>query len=151
MEPRSTKTNSARRILFGSVDPSQLQQDFQCMLHASMEKAKQKWNFDFLCERPAEGLLQWEVLQDEEVPAFYRTGVVGEARKPLQPVNRMVAKEAQTYHTIKLIEKARPAKKTGGEKSQARKKQRQTSLTDYYITKKQVRMEMQTPEKKVAF
>ncbi|XP_015267595.1 PREDICTED: cyclin-dependent kinase inhibitor 1-like isoform X2 [Gekko japonicus] len=151
MEPRSTDIKCARRTLFGPVDPSQLQQDFQCMLSASMERAKQKWNFDFLQEVPAEGLLQWEELQEQEVPAFYHTCIVGGARKPLQPVNRTVAQEAQTRLTVKLREKARPAKKTGGKKSQARKKRRQTSLTDYYTTKKQVKMEMQTPEKKLAF
>lgn len=130
MEPRSIKAKCVRRTLFGPVDPGQLQQDFQCMLHASLEKAKQKWNFDFLQEVPADGLLQWEELQEQEVPAFYRACVVRGARKPLQPVNRTVAQEAQTHHmVVKLIEKARPARKTGGKKSQARKKRRQTSLT----------------------
>ncbi|XP_060109569.1 cyclin-dependent kinase inhibitor 1-like [Heteronotia binoei] len=151
METRSTKAKCARRTLFGPVDPGQLQQDFQCMLYANMETAKQKWNFDFLQEVPVEGLLQWEELQEQEVPAFYHACVVGVARKPLQPVNRTVAQEAQTHHAVKRREKARPAKKTGGKKSQARKKQRQTSLTDYYTTKKKVKMEMQTPEKKLAF
>ncbi|XP_077166373.1 cyclin-dependent kinase inhibitor 1-like [Paroedura picta] len=151
MESGSTKARCARRTLFGPVDPGQLQQDFQRMLYASTEKAKQKWNFDFLQEVPAEGLLQWEELQEQEVPAFYRTCVVGGARKPLQPVNRTVAQEVQTHHAVKLIEKARSGKKTGGRKGQARKKRRQTSLTDYYTTKKQVRMEMQTPEKKLTF
>nr|XP_056718852.1 cyclin-dependent kinase inhibitor 1-like [Euleptes europaea] len=151
MEPRSTKAKCARRTLFGPVDPGQLQQDFQRMLHGSMEKAKQKWNFDFLREAPAEGLLQWEELQEQEVPAFYRTSVLGGVRKPLQPVNRTVAREAQTRHTVTLGQKATPAKKTGGKKSQTKKKRRQTSLTDYYTIKKQVRMEMLTPEKKLAF
>ncbi|NXL52923.1 CDN1B inhibitor, partial [Podilymbus podiceps] len=50
----------ARRNLFGPVDHEQLQQDFQRMLRSSVEGAQQKWNFDFLRDRPAEGLLQWE-------------------------------------------------------------------------------------------
>uniref|UniRef100_A0ACB8EBB2 Uncharacterized protein n=1 Tax=Sphaerodactylus townsendi TaxID=933632 RepID=A0ACB8EBB2_9SAUR len=149
MEPRSTKPKCARRTLFGPVDPSQLQQDFQRMLCTSMEKARQKWNFDFLREVPAEGRLQWEELQEQEVPAFYRTCVVGGARKPLQPVNWTVPQEAQAHHTVKLVENALPFKKTEGGKSQAKKKRRQMCLTDYYATKKRVRMEMQTPEKKL--
>ncbi|NXV84479.1 CDN1A inhibitor, partial [Calonectris borealis] len=50
----------ARRNLFGPVDHEQLRQDFQHMLHNSVERAQQKWNFDFLRDRPVEGLLQWE-------------------------------------------------------------------------------------------
>ncbi|NXA38916.1 CDN1A inhibitor, partial [Eudromia elegans] len=50
----------AQRNLFGPVDHEQLQQDFQRMLRSSIEGARQKWNFDFLRDAPAEGLLQWE-------------------------------------------------------------------------------------------
>ncbi|NXG62260.1 CDN1A inhibitor, partial [Hemiprocne comata] len=50
----------AQRNLFGPTDHEQLQQDFQHMLCNSIEGAQQKWNFDFLWDMPAEGLLQWE-------------------------------------------------------------------------------------------
>ncbi|NXV49691.1 CDN1A inhibitor, partial [Uria aalge] len=50
----------AQRNLFGAIDHEQLRQDFQHMLRNSMERAQQKWNFDFLRDTPAEGLLQWE-------------------------------------------------------------------------------------------
>ncbi|NXK00377.1 CDN1A inhibitor, partial [Corythaixoides concolor] len=50
----------AWRNLFGPVDHEQLQQDFQHTLRNSIERARQKWNFDFLRDTPVEGLLQWE-------------------------------------------------------------------------------------------
>ncbi|NXV20881.1 CDN1A inhibitor, partial [Cepphus grylle] len=50
----------AWRNLFGPVDHEQLRQDFQHMLCNRMERAQQKWNFDFLRDTPVEGLLQWE-------------------------------------------------------------------------------------------
>ncbi|NXG49990.1 CDN1A inhibitor, partial [Psilopogon haemacephalus] len=49
-----------QRNLFGPIDHEQLQQDLAYMLHSSIERAQQKWNFDFLQEVPMEGLLQWE-------------------------------------------------------------------------------------------
>ncbi|NWW54037.1 CDN1A inhibitor, partial [Pedionomus torquatus] len=50
----------ARRNLFGPVDLEQLCQDFQHMLHNSVKGAQQQWNFDFLQDTWADGLLQWE-------------------------------------------------------------------------------------------
>ncbi|XP_066488309.1 cyclin-dependent kinase inhibitor 1-like [Tiliqua scincoides] len=150
MELRFKKASHVRRNLFGPVDHDHLQQEFQRMLYASMEKAKRRWNFDFVQEMPAEGLLQWEELQDREVPTFYHACVVGGARKPLQPVNRFVAKEARAQHTGKV--KPQRAKKMPKKKSLAGKKRRDTFLTDYYSAKKkQIRMDMQTPVKKLAF
>ncbi|XP_074977174.1 uncharacterized protein LOC125624087 isoform X4 [Caretta caretta] len=131
MEWRSVKANRVRRNLFGPVDHEQLQQDFQHMLHSSMEGAQQKWNFDFLRDMPAEGLLQWEELQSHDVPAFYHSCVVGEARKPLKPLNQGIVKEVKAHHfaTVTLTENPKVAKKMSGKKSQAVKKRRQTSLT----------------------
>ncbi|XP_077685253.1 cyclin-dependent kinase inhibitor 1-like [Eretmochelys imbricata] len=153
MEWRSVKANRVRRNLFGPVDHEQLQQDFQHMLHSSMEGAQQKWNFDFLRDMPAEGLLQWEELQSHDVPAFYHSCVVGEARKPLKPLNQGIVKEVKAHHfaTVTLTENPKVAKKMSGKKSQAVKKRRQTSLTDYYSAKKQVKTNSQAAAKNLAF
>uniref|UniRef100_A0A8C8RHD6 Cyclin-dependent kinase inhibitor domain-containing protein n=1 Tax=Pelusios castaneus TaxID=367368 RepID=A0A8C8RHD6_9SAUR len=132
-EWRPGKTNRVRRNLFGPVDHEQLQRDFQHMLHSSMEGAQQKWNFDFLRDMPAEGLLQWEELQSHDVPAFYHSCVVGEARKPLKPLNQGTVKEVKAHHfaTVTLTENSKVAKKILGRKSQEGKKRRQTSLTGF--------------------
>ncbi|TFK02370.1 Cyclin-dependent kinase inhibitor 1 [Platysternon megacephalum] len=153
MEWRPVKANRVRRNLFGPVDHEQLQQDFQHMLRSSLEGAQQKWNFDFLRDMPAEGLLQWEELQSHDVPAFYHSCVVGEARKPLKPLNQGIVKEVKAHHfaTVTLTENPKVAKKMSGKKSQAGKKQRQTSFTDYYSAKKQVKTNTQAAAKNLAF
>nr|XP_028584335.1 uncharacterized protein LOC114596769 [Podarcis muralis] len=149
VEPRRcAKTNHVRRNLFGPVDHSNLQLDIQRILCTSMEKAKQRWNFDFWQEVPTEGLLQWEELQGHDVPPFYHTCVVREAPRPLQPMNRASAKEPKARHNGKVIEKP---SKMAGKKSRPGRKRRQTSLTDYYQAKKQIRTDMQTPVKKPPF
>ncbi|KAF7248120.1 Cyclin-dependent kinase inhibitor 1 [Varanus komodoensis] len=151
MELGSIKANHARRNLFGPVDHDHLQQDFQNIMYTCMERAKQRWNFDFLEEIPTEGFLQWEELQSHEVPTFYHTCMIGDVCKPLQSMNRVVTKESKPHHIGSVLEKHMPAQKLTGRKTLAGKKQRQTSLTDYYPPKKQIRMDMRTPVKKLAF
>ncbi|XP_009634799.2 cyclin-dependent kinase inhibitor 1 [Egretta garzetta] len=131
MEWRLGKTTHVRRNLFGPVDHEQLRQDFQHMLHHSVEGAQQKWNFDFLQDTPAEGLLQWEELKGHEVPAFYHSCMVGDARRPLQHLNWPLGREDEShgFAQVALTEKPKTSKKTGGKRSSEGKKRKQTSLT----------------------
>ncbi|XP_032077447.1 cyclin-dependent kinase inhibitor 1-like [Thamnophis elegans] len=146
MDLISAKTAPTRRNLFGPVDHDHLLQEFQSMMRSSMEQAKQRWNFDFSQDVPIMGLLQWEELQGHEVPAFYHTHVARESRPPLQPANRTVDREGKVRLLGREAERGRAIKTvTLG------KKRRQTYLTDYYTTKKQIRTDMQTPVKKLAF
>ncbi|XP_068809326.1 cyclin-dependent kinase inhibitor 1 isoform X1 [Struthio camelus] len=153
MEWRLGKTTHARRNLFGPVDHEQLQQDFQHMLHSSVEGAQQKWNFDFLRDVPAEGLLQWEELEGHQVPAFYHSCVVGDSQRPLQHLNWPLGREDKIHHfaQMALTEKPKTSKKTGSKRSPEGKKRRQTrqtSLTDYYSAKKRVKTNTQAAVKK---
>ncbi|XP_009956346.1 PREDICTED: cyclin-dependent kinase inhibitor 1-like, partial [Leptosomus discolor] len=150
LEWRLGKTTHAQRSLFGPVDYEQLRQDFQHMLRSSVEGAQQKWNFDFLQDTPMEGLLQWEELEGHEVPAFYHSCVVGDAQRPLQHLNWPLGREDKSHHfaQVALTEKPKTSKKTGGKRISEGKKRRQTSLTDYYSAKKQVKTNMQAAAKK---
>ncbi|NXT55512.1 CDN1A inhibitor, partial [Pluvianellus socialis] len=152
MEQRPGKTTHAQRNLFGPVDHEQLRQDFQHILRNSVEVAQQKWNFDFLWDVPAEGLLQWEELEGHEVPAFYHSCMVGGAQRPLQRLNWPLGREDRSHNfaQVALTEKPKTSKKTGGERISDRKKRRQTSLTDYYSAKKRVKTSMQAAAKKSA-
>ena len=131
MERRPGKTTHARRNLFGPVDREQLQQDFQHMLRSSVEGAQQKWNFDFLQDTPTEGLLQWEELKGHEVPTFYHSSVVGDARRPRHHLNWPLGREDKSHRfaQVALTEKPKTSKKTGGKRTSEGKKRRQTSLT----------------------
>ncbi|KAG8142731.1 hypothetical protein E2320_005934, partial [Naja naja] len=146
MELVPAKAAPTRRNLFGPVDHDHLLQEFQSMMRSSLEQAKQRWNFDFFQEMPVVGLLQWEELQGHEVPAFYHSHVARESRPPLQPVNRTVDREEKVHLLGREAERGRPIKM-----ATIGKKRRQTYLTDYYTTKKQIRTDMQTPVKKLAF
>ncbi|KAI6079339.1 Cyclin-dependent kinase inhibitor 1-like protein [Aix galericulata] len=130
MERRPGKTTCARRNLFGPIDHKQLQQDFQHMLHNGAKGAQQEWNFDFLRDRPVEGLLQWEGLEGCKVPAFYSC-VVGEARRPLQHLYWPLDREDNSHHfaQIALTEKPKNYMKIGAKRIPEGKKRRQTSLT----------------------
>ncbi|NXN51984.1 CDN1A inhibitor, partial [Rynchops niger] len=150
IEQRPGKTTHARRNLFGPVDREQLRQDFQDMLRNNVQGAQQKWNFDFLRDAPAEGLLQWEELEGHEVPAFYHSCVVGDARRPLQCLNWPLGGEDKSHHfaQVALPEKPKTSKKTGGKRILERKKRRQMSLTEYYSAKKRVQTNTQAAAKK---
>ncbi|NXS94068.1 CDN1A inhibitor, partial [Jacana jacana] len=145
MEQRPGNTAHARRNLFGSVDHKQLHQDFQHMLRNSMKGAQQQWNFDFLQDMPADGLLQWEELEGQKVPAFYHSCVVVDAQSPLQHLNWSLDREDRSHHFVQvaLTEKPQTSKKTGGKRISEGNKRRQTPLTDYYSAKKQVKTNMQ--------
>ncbi|NXS69212.1 CDN1A inhibitor, partial [Pandion haliaetus] len=150
MEQRPEKTTHTRRNLFGPVDHEQLRWDFQHMLRNSVEGAQQKWNFDFLQDMPAEGLLQWEELEGHKVPAFYHSCVVGDARRPLQHLNWPLGREDKSHHfaQVALTEKPKASKKTGGKRISEGKKRIQTSLTDHYSAKKRVKTNVQAAAKK---
>ncbi|XP_063165294.1 cyclin-dependent kinase inhibitor 1-like [Candoia aspera] len=141
----TAKAAPARRNLFGPVDHDHLQQELQRAMSSGLEQAKQRWNFDFFRERPTAGPLQWEELRGHEVPAFYHTCVAREARHPLQPLNRAGDRDAKAHLLGREVDRAGPARKG------AAKKRRQTYVTDYYATKKQIRKDMQTPVKKLPF
>nr|XP_060634096.1 cyclin-dependent kinase inhibitor 1-like isoform X1 [Anolis sagrei ordinatus] len=143
MEMRPRKTNHARKNLFGPVNHDGLQQDFQSMLNAAMERATWRWNFDFLQDTPTEGLLQWEKLPNHEVPTFYHTCRVGQT---YQPVKLGLGNKLKMHHSGEVLEKQR--QNVAKKKSLIGKKRRQTSLTDYCTTKK-IRMDMKTPVKKM--
>ncbi|XP_014814742.1 PREDICTED: cyclin-dependent kinase inhibitor 1-like [Calidris pugnax] len=127
MEQRPGKTTHTWRNLFGPVDHEQLHQVLQHVLRNSVEGAQQRWNFDFLQDTPEDGVLQWEELEGHEVPAFYHSCVVGDARSPLQRLNTPLGREDKTHHFVQvaLAEKPRTSKKTGGKRiSEGKKKDR---------------------------
>ncbi|XP_040003124.1 cyclin-dependent kinase inhibitor 1D [Xiphias gladius] len=77
IEALKLKVGPVRRNLFGPVDHQQLQQDFQRLLCMSVELANKRWNFDFQTDMPGEGSnIEWEELRCQDVPAFYRSGIV---------------------------------------------------------------------------
>ncbi|NXY76680.1 CDN1A inhibitor, partial [Glareola pratincola] len=146
-ERRPGKTTRAQRNLFGPIDDEQLCQDFQHMLCNSVEGAQQKWNFDFLQEVPAEGLLQWEELEDHKVPSFYHSCVLGGSRRPLRRLNWPLGREDESHRfaQVALTEKRKTSKKTESKRTSEGKKE---DRPGYYSAKKQIKTNMQAAAKK---
>ncbi|KAM4701584.1 cyclin-dependent kinase inhibitor 1 [Discoglossus pictus] len=59
LEVSSTAEKPCRN-LFGPVDHEQLKIDFESMMKNLNDEAAQKWNFDFVNERPLDGNYKWE-------------------------------------------------------------------------------------------
>ncbi|XP_054609428.1 cyclin-dependent kinase inhibitor 1-like isoform X2 [Dunckerocampus dactyliophorus] len=77
IEALTLKVGPVRRNLFGPVDHQQLRQDFQRLLHMSVEAANKRWNYDFRSDAPGPGSnVQWEELKCQDVPGFYRSCTV---------------------------------------------------------------------------
>uniref|UniRef100_A0A669PZZ9 Cyclin-dependent kinase inhibitor domain-containing protein n=1 Tax=Phasianus colchicus TaxID=9054 RepID=A0A669PZZ9_PHACC len=131
MERHLGKIVHTQRNLFGPVDHEQLHWDFQHMLRSNIERAQQKWNFDFLQDVPMEGFLQWEELRGHEVPTFYHSCVVRESRRPLRHLNRPLCREEKAHRLTltALAEKPKASKQTAVGKVPEGKRRRQTSLT----------------------
>lgn len=62
-------SSKACRNLFGPVDHEQIQNDFEQLLRQQLEEAQRRWNFNFETETPLEGHFKWErVLLAEQPP-----------------------------------------------------------------------------------
>ncbi|XP_070620844.1 cyclin-dependent kinase inhibitor 1C [Erythrolamprus reginae] len=74
------------RNLFGPVDHDELNRELKSKLREICEEGQRRWGYDFQTETPlaGSGRLQWEEVDGEAVPAFYReTLQVGRRRFPV--------------------------------------------------------------------
>uniref|UniRef100_A0A8C6XHW6 Cyclin-dependent kinase inhibitor 1C n=1 Tax=Naja naja TaxID=35670 RepID=A0A8C6XHW6_NAJNA len=77
------------RNLFGPVDHDELNRELKSKLREICEEGQRRWGYDFQTETPlaGSGRLQWEEVDGESVPAFYReTLQVGRCRFPVLTV-----------------------------------------------------------------
>uniref|UniRef100_A0A8D0DR60 Cyclin-dependent kinase inhibitor 1C n=1 Tax=Salvator merianae TaxID=96440 RepID=A0A8D0DR60_SALMN len=75
------------RNLFGPVDHDELNRELKSKLREICEDGQRRWDYNFQTETPLPGpgrLLQWEEVEGDAVPAFYReTLQVGKCRFPV--------------------------------------------------------------------
>ncbi|KAL0978405.1 hypothetical protein UPYG_G00170050 [Umbra pygmaea] len=143
---------SARRMLFGPVDPEQLQKEYQDALSRDLELACHRWGFDFRSEEPlAGGDFQWERVPDTNVPLPYRPclvglggaqGVGGLADMSVQVGLSQCGKESPPCTPEKYTAKLQDVETTPDKENGLKRKQ--TDLTDFYQAKKRV---VDTPRK----
>ncbi|XP_062973241.1 cyclin-dependent kinase inhibitor 1C [Elgaria multicarinata webbii] len=74
------------RNLFGPVDHDELNRELKGKLREICEDGQRRWDYNFQTETPlaGSGRLQWEEVEGDSVPAFYReTLQVGRCRFPV--------------------------------------------------------------------
>ncbi|XP_067609259.1 cyclin-dependent kinase inhibitor 1 isoform X2 [Pseudorca crassidens] len=110
--PRGSK---ACRRLFGPVDSEQLRRDCDALMASCVQEARDRWNFDFVTETPLEGDFAWErgTSQEDHVDLSLSCTLV-----PRSP--------------------ERPEGSPGGPGTSQGRKRRQTSMTDFYHSKRRL-------------
>lgn len=151
-DPRATPHRSkACRRLFGPVDSEQLRRDYDALMAGCLREARERWNFDFATETPLEGDFVWERVRGPALPKLYlspgsRRGRddLGGDRRP-GPSSALLQGPAPQDHadlslSCTLVPHApeRPEDSPGGLGAPQGRKRRQTSLTDFYHSKRRL-------------
>uniref|UniRef100_A0A8C2S7W8 Cyclin-dependent kinase inhibitor 1 n=1 Tax=Capra hircus TaxID=9925 RepID=A0A8C2S7W8_CAPHI len=143
--PRSSK---ACRCLFGPVDSEQLRQDCDALMASCVQEARERWNFDFVTETPLEGDFAWERVRGLGLPKLYLPvgprDDVGGGKRP-SPSSALLQGTSQEDHldlslscTLVTRSPERPEGTPGGPGPSQGRKRRQTSMTDFYHSKRRL-------------
>lgn len=143
--------SKACRRLFGPVDSEQLRRDCDALMASCVQEARERWNFDFVTETPLEGDFAWERvrglgLSKVSLPAGPRGGrddLGGGKRPGTSPA--LLQGTAQEDHldlslTCTLLPHSpeRPEASLGVPGTSQGRKRRQTSMTDFYHSKRRL-------------
>lgn len=143
--------SKACRRLFGPVDSEQLRRDCDALMASCVQEARERWNFDFVTETPLEGDFAWERvrglgLSKVSLPAGPRGGrddLGGGKRPGTSPA--LLQGTAQEDHldlslTCTLLPHSpeRPEASPGVPGTSQGRKRRQTSMTDFYHSKRRL-------------
>ncbi|XP_048203811.1 cyclin-dependent kinase inhibitor 1 [Perognathus longimembris pacificus] len=150
-DPRPIPQRSkACRCLFGPVDGEQLQRDCDALMASCLQEARERWNFDFVTETPLEGDFAWEPVQGLGLPKLYLTpgapGDLGGSKRPSTSTALLPPPGEHDDHVDLSLSCAlvpRSAEQPDGSpgapgSSQGRKRRRQTSMTDFYHSKRRL-------------
>ncbi|XP_032195642.1 cyclin-dependent kinase inhibitor 1 [Mustela erminea] len=144
--PRGSK---ACRRLFGPVDSEQLRRDCDALMAGCVQEAQERWNFDFITETPLEGDFAWERVWGLGLPKLYLpTGSrggrddLGGGKWP-SPSSGLLQGTTQEDHldlslscTLMPHSPERPEGSPGAPSTSQGRKRRQTSMTDFYHSKR---------------
>ncbi|XP_007937593.1 cyclin-dependent kinase inhibitor 1 [Orycteropus afer afer] len=139
------------RRLFGPVDEEQVRRDCEVLMEDCLKEARARWNFDFVTETPLEGNYIWERVQGLGLPKFYlpvepwggRDDMGGGKRPCTSTV--LIQGMAQGDHvdlslscTLVPHSLERPEVSPGGPGAPRGRKRGQTSMTDFYHSKRRL-------------
>ncbi|XP_042540123.1 cyclin-dependent kinase inhibitor 1 [Dipodomys spectabilis] len=148
-DPRPVPHRSkACRCLFGPVDSEQLQRDCDALMASCLQEARERWNFDFVTETPLEGDFAWEPVRGLGLPKIYLSpgtpGDLGGSKRPSTSTALLPATDQEDHVALSLSCALVPrsaelldGSPAGPGTSQGRKR-RQTSMTDFYHSKRRL-------------
>ncbi|XP_055993298.1 cyclin-dependent kinase inhibitor 1 [Sorex fumeus] len=135
--------STACRRLFGPVDSEQLRRDCDALMASCVQEARERWNFDFVTETPLEGDFAWERVRGLGLPkaCLARLDDLDGGRRPGPSV--LLQGAAQEDHvdlslscTIRPPSPEQPEGSPGVPGTSQGRKRRQTSMTDFYHSKR---------------
>lgn len=71
LQPTAGSVANVRRNLFGPVDHDENKRLLQQQMEKLSKEAKDKWNYDFLNDKPIDGRFEWKEADISQVPAVY--------------------------------------------------------------------------------
>lgn len=138
------------RRLFGPVDSEQLSRDCDALMASCLQEARERWNFDFATETPLEGNYVWERVRSPGLPKIYlspgsrRRDDLGGDKRPSTSSALLQGPAPEDHVALSLsctlVSHApeRPEDSPGGTGTSQGRKRRQTSLTDFYHSKRRL-------------
>ncbi|XP_059138212.1 cyclin-dependent kinase inhibitor 1 [Peromyscus eremicus] len=138
------------RRLFGPVDSEQLSRDCDALMASCLQEARERWNFDFVTETPLEGNYAWERVRDLGLPKLYlspgsrRRADLGGDKRPSTSSALLQGSAPEDHVALSLSctlvphAPERPEDSPGGPGTSQGRKRRQTSLTDFYHSKRRL-------------
>ncbi|XP_006148696.2 LOW QUALITY PROTEIN: cyclin-dependent kinase inhibitor 1 [Tupaia chinensis] len=146
------------RRLFGPVDSEQLRRDCDELMAGCVQEARERWNFDFVTETPLEGDFAWERVRGLGLPKVYLPAGSRDSQDDLgggkwpSTSSALPQATAQDDHVDLLLSctlvpcsSERREESLGGPGASQGRKRRQTSMTDYYHSKRRRIFSKRTP------
>ncbi|XP_009999698.1 PREDICTED: cyclin-dependent kinase inhibitor 1 [Chaetura pelagica] len=132
------------RNLFGPVDHQQLQDDLEDLLRQELEEAQQRWNFDFQKETPLEGPFVWERVFLAEQPARELHSLVRASENRSSLVHKVPSMDHLDRICPEGSQQSSNVYRAGSPQSL---KRGQSTLTDFYSSKRRIVHEKLKPDK----
>lgn len=142
--PRGSK---ACRRLFGPVDSEQLSRDCDALMASCVQEACDRWNFDFVTETPLEGDFTWERVWGLGLPKLYLPSGprgaqdnLGGGKRPSSSPARLQGDHVDLSLSCTLVPRSpeQPEESPDGPSTSQGRKRRQTSMTDFYHSKRRL-------------
>lgn len=132
------------------MDSEQLSRDCDALMASCLQEARERWNFDFATETPLEGNYVWERVRSPGLPKIYlslgsrRRDDLGGDKRPSTSSALLQGPAPEDHVALSLSctlvshASERPEDSPGGTGTSQGRKRRQTSLTDFYHSKRRL-------------